>query len=62
MDGEGRLSRTLSTHGGKVAASPMVPSEQSLQAAPALLSASTALPLWHSARCVFSEYNGFQEQ
>lgn len=59
MDGKGRLSRALSTHGERVAASPMVP----LQAAPPPSPASTVLMPWHSATvCIWFEYDGFREQ
>lgn len=59
MDGKGRLSRALSTHGERVAASPMVP----LQAGPPPSPASTVLMPWHPATvCIWFEYDGFREQ
>lgn len=63
MDGEGRLSRALSTHGERVAANPLVPSERSLQAAFPLPLASTVLMPWHLATvCILFENDGFWEQ
>lgn len=61
MDGEGRLSRALSTHGERVAAKPLVPS--GLQAAFPLPLASTVLMPWHLATvCIRFENDGFREQ
>lgn len=63
MDGEGRLSRALGSHGERVAANLPVPSELSLQAAfpPAL--AGTASTPWHLATaCIRLGNDGFREQ
>lgn len=63
MDEEGRLSRAMSTHGERVAAKSLVPSEWSLQAAFLLPLASTVLTPWHLATvCIRVEYDGFREQ